>query len=342
MRDAWRRDDPRIEADAVEFWNRIGILPPGIAPEERAKELVAAVYAGGRIVAVATAALQYVPELRARFAIIRASTDPDYRRRGAMWALAIPVHEILERWSRDHPEEKLAGRLGANKAHWWGELARMPVPPAPGVTLLWFNEEDEQIRGGWFDHFRFDSPSGDPPQHHEPPARPMSVAEAFELAQGYELRPAWRLDDPQIERDAVEFWRRLDILPSDVTPEERARELTAVAYKDGRVVGVHTGVISRLEQVRARLAFIRAAVDPEHRRSHVSMALGIYTRDILERWAAEHPEEKLAGLGAVIEGPNLFERAREPVWPHTRYILAGHLPDGRQLRISWFEGFRFD
>ena len=44
---------------------------------------------------------------------------------------------------------------------------------------------------------------------------------------------------PQIERDAVDFWRRLGNLPPDVAPEQRARELTAVAYKDGRIVGVH-------------------------------------------------------------------------------------------------------
>ena len=27
VRDAWRRDDPAIEADAIDFWQRLGILP---------------------------------------------------------------------------------------------------------------------------------------------------------------------------------------------------------------------------------------------------------------------------------------------------------------------------
>lgn len=163
-----------------------------------------------------------------------------------------------------------------------------------------------------------------------------------ELAAGYDLRPAWRLDDPQIEADAIEFWQRLDILPPDVAPEQRAKELTAVAYQDGRIVGVHTAVLARLEQVRARLAMIRSAVDPEHRRSHVSLALSIVTRDLLASWSIEHPEEKLAGLGAVIEGPNLFPRAREPFWPQTRFGVVGYTADGRQIRVSWFEDFRLD
>lgn len=162
------------------------------------------------------------------------------------------------------------------------------------------------------------------------------------MAPGYDLRPAWRLNDSGIEADAVAFWHRLGILPPDVTPEERARELTAVAYKDGRVVGVHTVALGRLEIVRARLAMLRTAVDPEHRRSHVSMALSLYTRELLERWSLDHPEERLAGLGAIIEGPNLFDRAREPFWPNTRFGVVGYTTDGRQIRVSWFEDFRLD
>ena len=163
-----------------------------------------------------------------------------------------------------------------------------------------------------------------------------------ELAPGYDLQPAWRLGDRQIEADAVAFWNRLGILPAEVKAEERARELAAVAYHDGRIVGVQTAVPARLDIVRARLAMVRSAVDPEHRRSHVGMALAVFARDLLEQWSKDHPEERLAGLGAVIEGPNLFERAREPFWPQTRFGVVGYMPDGRQIRVSWFEHHRLD
>ena len=36
LRPAWRPEDPRIEADAIAFWTRLGILPPGVAPAQRA------------------------------------------------------------------------------------------------------------------------------------------------------------------------------------------------------------------------------------------------------------------------------------------------------------------
>lgn len=161
-------------------------------------------------------------------------------------------------------------------------------------------------------------------------------------AAGYDLRPAWRLDDARIEADAIAFWRRLDILPPDVTPEQRAKELGAVAYKDGRLVGVTTASLGRLEIVRARLAMLRGAVDPDHRRSHVAMALAVYTRELIQRWSKEHPEEKVAGLGAIIESPDLLARQREPFWPTTRFGVVGYRADGRQIRVSWFEDFRLD
>lgn len=162
-----------------------------------------------------------------------------------------------------------------------------------------------------------------------------------QLAPGFELRPAWRLDDEEIERAAVEFWTRTGILPPDVTSQERAKELVAIACKEGRAVGVLTAKVGRLDQVRARLAFLRGAVDPEYRRSHVGHSLFFYGRDLLERWSAEHPEERLAGLGGFIESKELAERARRPNGP-TRMGLIGFMPDGRQIRVCWFRDFRLD
>ncbi|HYD13245.1 MAG TPA: hypothetical protein VEC11_10395 [Allosphingosinicella sp.] len=163
-----------------------------------------------------------------------------------------------------------------------------------------------------------------------------------EIAPGFELRPAWRLRNPRIEADAIAFWRRLELLPPDVAPGQRAAELVAVAYRGERLAGVQTAAIEPVEQVRARLAMLRGAVDPDFRRSHVALALTLYSRDLLERWSRDNPGERIAGLGACVEGEELAERSRQPYWPQTRFILAGYGPDGRQLRISWFDDYRTD
>lgn len=162
------------------------------------------------------------------------------------------------------------------------------------------------------------------------------------MAAGFDLHAAWRQDDPRFEADAMDFWSRLSLLPPGVDPAERAKQLAAVAYQDGRLVAVTTLAVARVEQVRARLALLRAATDPEYRRSHLANALAIFTRETIEAWARAHPEERIGGMGAVIESENLRGREKEPVWPTSRMTLIGYMPNGKQIRIYWFPDFRLD
>jgi hypothetical protein len=334
VRIGWRRDDSGFEADAIALWKRTGILPADVTPEERARELVAGAYKGGRLISLCTAVVEHIPFLRARFIVLRSMTDPDQRRSHGQFALALPVRKTLEDWALAHPEEKAAGVIGFVEPGAWGDFDKLPVSPIWPLTVVAYTHDGKQVRACWFDHFRLDDarPSGGGPVTLTPE----------EMAPDFELRPAWRLNDPQIEKDAIDFWNRLGILPRNATAEERAKELTAVAYKNGRIVGVHTARLGRLDQVRARLAMLRSAVDPDHRRTRASFALTLYTRALLERWSAEHPQERLGGLGAILESRELAGRGQQPYWPTTRFILAGFMPDGRQIRVSWFEDFRLD
>jgi hypothetical protein len=161
-------------------------------------------------------------------------------------------------------------------------------------------------------------------------------------AEDLEIRRGWRAGDAQLEADAIAFWQRLGLLPAQVDPHARAKEIVLGAYKDGRLVGLTTAILAPLEFLRARFAFLRSAVDPELRRSHAAATMAYHARDLLERWSAEHPEERLAGLGAAIESRQLAEIAKEPYWPGTRLMLARFLPDGRQVRVSWFSHYRVD
>lgn len=157
-----------------------------------------------------------------------------------------------------------------------------------------------------------------------------------------DIRPAWRLHDARLEADAIAFWNRLGRLPADVTPEDRAKELAAVAYRDGQVIGVMTATLQRIDFLRARFAMIRGLVDPAHRRSYAVSQLGGMTRRVIERWSAENPAERVAGLGAIIESREFSAFEKAPIWPNTRLAVAGYTPDGRQIRIAWFDDFRLD
>ena len=170
----------------------------------------------------------------------------------------------------------------------------------------------------------------------------MAKPKKDQPATDVDLRPAWRRDDPALEADAIAFWRRLAILPPDVAPEERAKQLVVTAYREGGLVGVSTAILGRIESLRGRFAIIRAATDPAHRRTHVAIALLVATRDLLERWADDHPEERLAGMAGVIENREVAERLKEPYWPVTRLGLVGHTREGRQIRVAWFGNGRVD
>jgi hypothetical protein len=152
----------------------------------------------------------------------------------------------------------------------------------------------------------------------------------------FDLRPAWRRDDAAIERDAIAFWNRLGILPNHARPEARAKELAAAAYQDSRLCGVATVNLARLEQLRGRFAFLRCAVDPEHRRSYAARALTKFSRDLLEAWSAENPQERVLGLAVVVQSAQLTRRQRCPVWVNTQLNLVGHTDKGDQIRVSWF------
>lgn len=152
-----------------------------------------------------------------------------------------------------------------------------------------------------------------------------------------ETRAAWRRNDPDLERDVVGFWRRLGILPPDVAPEARAKELCGLTYVDGEVAAVSTATLEVLPFLKARFAVLRLAVAPEHRRRHFGESLLVSTKQLLEQWSLENPQEKVQGVAAFIQAANIDELKRRPVWPKSRMTLVGHTNDGQQIRVVWFE-----
>ncbi|HEV7659561.1 MAG TPA: hypothetical protein VGO55_06915 [Allosphingosinicella sp.] len=156
VRVAWRRDDPEIEADAIAFWNRIGVLPEGVDPASRAKELIAVAYKDGQLIAVATALIEHVDFLGVRMAVLRGATDPAFRRGRVQLALAVPSHDALRDWALANPEEKLAGAIAFVAAAEWGDFTRMPVWPESELEVVGYTPDNRQIRVRWFDHFRLD------------------------------------------------------------------------------------------------------------------------------------------------------------------------------------------
>ena len=308
------------------------MLPEGVDPAARAKELIAASYKDGRLAAVATATVASIDFLRANFAIIRGATDAEFRRSHAQLSLSVPSREALWQWAREHPGEKLAGGIVFVDRAEWGDFTRLPVWPESELAVVGYDQHGRQIRVRWFEDFRYEE---------GPPPPPLPAAPAGSPP-GIEIRNAWRSGDAGIERDVASFWRRLGNLPADVTPEGRAKEVVLAAYCEGRMVGVVTASIGLFEKVRARVAMLRGSVDPEFRRSHVAVAMFYQALETLEAWAAANPAERVAAVGGILESRELASLQRIPFWPQTRFNLVGFTADGRQIRLRWFRDFVLD
>lgn len=149
-------------------------------------------------------------------------------------------------------------------------------------------------------------------------------------------RRVWRREVRHVMEDAVAMWKREGILPGNVNPEDRARELAIAIYDGGEIAGCLTADIHVLPRLRAKFAFCRSFIAPAWRGRRLTDRLMVDGHDELRRWAEAHPEEGLAGCAAIYENEAL---GRSPVEP-SGLCLIGYTPKGQQLRVLWFNSYR--
>lgn len=149
---------------------------------------------------------------------------------------------------------------------------------------------------------------------------------------------AWKLNDPKLEQDAITVWRQHSILPSDATPESRAKELCVMAYAGDEVAGISTVVIGAYRPLRRRFGFFRAFTVPKFGRQNVARNLAIQCYETLKDWALENPSEDVAGLMAIFEEKGA---GRHPV-DASGLMHIGFTPNGNQIRVNWFDHVRIE
>jgi hypothetical protein len=154
------------------------------------------------------------------------------------------------------------------------------------------------------------------------------------------IRPVWRQQDAQAERDVLAFWREGRLLSQNVDLATRLRELCVLAYAGNRVVGVNTAVPTWLEKVRARIAMLRLAVSEDFRQGYLATEMLAVAKPVLEKWAEDHPDEKLMGIGCVVQTRAIAAKLNQAVWPRTGLAVIDHLANGDQLRLVWFANAR--
>ncbi len=145
----WQKRDPELEADAIALWKAHGVLPAGVKPEERAREICCLAYDGNRLAGISTVGIQpWRPLLNKRFGFLRVFTAPEFEQQEIAIGLAIECRRILEEWSVANPGEQLFGMAAIYQSP---KLGRYPVGKS-GLTLAGFTPEGHQLRIAWFNH----------------------------------------------------------------------------------------------------------------------------------------------------------------------------------------------
>ena len=156
------------------------------------------------------------------------------------------------------------------------------------------------------------------------------------------LKTAWMRDDPALEADARAVWETHNLVARAEDRAYRARELGVVAYCDGQTAAVATAELAMMSGLRARFAVCRVSVHPGLRRRQLSARTFGHLRTVLEAWSADHPQEKVMGMSAIIQAAEYDEKQRDPHWPDWGLFLtlAGYTPRNEQVRIAWFRHAR--
>ena len=103
---------------------------------------------------MSTAQAGRLAQLRARFFFFRCLVDPEVRRRQIARQLAVNSRDALSVWSAQHPEAQMAGMATVVESPLLRELARTPVWPSSGLSLVGYTDNNQQIRVVWFEHAR--------------------------------------------------------------------------------------------------------------------------------------------------------------------------------------------
>ena len=150
------------------------------------------------------------------------------------------------------------------------------------------------------------------------------------------FRPAWRLNDPQVVRDAMAVWARENIIQS--VTDERVKELCAVAYSGGEPVAVSTATIIHAPSLRNNFFNYRCIVASHFRQRDMAWKISAYSFMLLQDWSLHNPQERVLGFMIYVETDKFAVPQRDPVREHLGITLhfVGYTPNGQQVRVVWF------
>ena len=165
---------------------------------------------------------------------------------------------------------------------------------------------------------------------------------------GYRLQTVWPAPTVAVRDEVVNFWLAEGALPDRLLAEARAPELLVVAQTPkGQVAGVSTAVRTFVPQLGFECFFYRTFVGQAHRTrglrsTELVHKIGLHSFQCLNERFRQGYDPGVLGLYAEIENTSLMRVRNELVWQDSgmNAVYIGRTPDGRHIRVWYFDGAR--
>jgi hypothetical protein len=158
-----------------------------------------------------------------------------------------------------------------------------------------------------------------------------------------DLRTVWQTDDPAVAPDVVTLWSELGaVFPKDRA--DRLKELVAVAYDGGKIVGACTARSIDYRVLRTSVFYFRPTILPGPQHDEVLIALVSAAKRVLQLWVQAHPGERAKGILVMFDSDAFDGLIVEPILRRAdvELVLTGYTDVGRQIRVQWFDDSRLE
>jgi hypothetical protein len=150
LKPVWRNHDAAAERDVLAFWREGRLLSQNVDVATRLQELCVIAYANNRVVAVNTAVLRWLEQVRARIAMLRLAVAADYRQGHLATEMLAMAKPLLESWAKAHPSENLMGIGCVVQTRVIGMKINEAVWPRTGLAVIGHDSKGDQLRLVWF------------------------------------------------------------------------------------------------------------------------------------------------------------------------------------------------
>jgi len=148
----WKEADETVRKGVMDLWTEeFGDKMEQKQKEGRLDMICVICYHGEKVVAVSTMTIEPNEGLWIKIGFLRCMVHSDYRRNGIATQLVNECKAALSKFSKEHPSQNLKALGATFSMGMLGDIAKKPVWPEVGLSLVGYNSEGMQVRLAWLD-----------------------------------------------------------------------------------------------------------------------------------------------------------------------------------------------